>query len=625
MQANPRKLLDLFGNSLRYVVPIFQRHYVWSAENHWTPLLEDILEKLDLRLAQKRVTPHFLGALILDTVRKKSTKEVTRFLVIDGQQRITTLQLLIAAVRDYALLNKFATLAHALDRFLLNPDLDLMDDREKEQFKLWPTQFNRKVFCDVITAGSRQKVEDLYPVVRLPRKRKPEPRDRLVEAYVFFGDRIAELSKPCGDDLEKKKGLLQELYGVLKDDFAVVEIILDEQDDSQEIFNSLNARGAPLSQSDLLRSYVFMRAEKGQEDRDHLYDEYWSKFEDRFWDQWIRRGSVWSSHLDVVTRMFLSSRLGLPVDSRRVHIEYKNWIRDTSPFPSVEDELRHFTRFGARYRALIERPNGDPFARFAERLEVWDVSTAYPLVIYLLEESALPKDDVAKCLADLESFLVRRLVCGKDTKEYNKYFLELTVSLRKTQVIGDALRSLLLAGKGSTREWPDDAEFAHHWRSGDLYRSLSSKQLALVLKLVDERLRSSKTEEVSTSTLSIEHVMPQDWAENWPLDGELVPKEMSGNWFVDSDAAKMAKWEKIKDRVGRRNEIIHTIGNLTIVTGPLNGAMHNDPFSKKQQALKNSVLMLNRYFDGREQWDEDAIDTRAEELFVTARQIWERA
>lgn len=300
MQANPRRLLELFGNTLRYVVPIFQRHYVWAQGTQWEPLWEDIEEKLRNRLKGDKIAPHFLGALILDQARKKTTKEVGRFIVIDGQQRLVTIQLLISALRDIAKERDLEKVAKAIDRYIFNPDPELMQNSQEEIYKLWPTQFNREVFCNVINAGSYNNVRQLYPKIKKKYKRKYEPRDRLVEAYEYFSDKIRTFMS-VEEENYSVEDILMEIFGVLKDDFAVVEILLDDNDNSQEIFHSLNSQGKPLSQSDLLRSFVFMRAEQGIEDRDKLYEDYWKYFEESFWDQTIRRGDQWSSHLDVVT------------------------------------------------------------------------------------------------------------------------------------------------------------------------------------------------------------------------------------------------------------------------------------------------------------------------------------
>src|SRR5882672_2525307 len=173
MQANPRSLDTLFNSQLRYVVPMFQRLYVWKETPQWGTLWEDVIEKADLQLAGTASNAHYLGALIIEGVRPSSPREVKRFLVIDGQQRLTTLQLLFCAYRDFAKKREWKTLDRTTSRFLENADVDVMEHPDEERFKLWPTTLNRSFFSDIISAGSKETVEERHPLVRLRRKRKP--------------------------------------------------------------------------------------------------------------------------------------------------------------------------------------------------------------------------------------------------------------------------------------------------------------------------------------------------------------------------------------------------------------------------------------------------------------------
>jgi uncharacterized protein with ParB-like and HNH nuclease domain len=197
MEANPRTLDALFNSQLRYIVPMFQRLYVWQETPQWTNLWEDIIEKADLQLKGEKSNAHYLGALIIEGVRPSSPREVKRFLVIDGQQRLTTLQLLFAAFRDVARENGWKAVDRATSRYLENADSDVMENPAEEIFKLWPTALNRDVFRQVISAGSLQAVDRLFPLRKLPRKRKFEPRSNLVEAYLYFGHAIARRMRIC--------------------------------------------------------------------------------------------------------------------------------------------------------------------------------------------------------------------------------------------------------------------------------------------------------------------------------------------------------------------------------------------------------------------------------------------
>jgi hypothetical protein len=368
-----------------------------------------------------------------------------------------------------------------------------------------------------------------------------------------------------------------------------------------------------------------MRAEKSNEDRDWLFEKYWSRFEDTFWDIQVRRGSIWSSHLDWATRTFLSSKLGLAVDARKVHLEYMNWIRASQPYARIEDELKDFAAYGNRFRSLVEPSGEDAYSEFARRLNIWDVTTAYPLVIYLFEEANLTDADALDCLRTIESFVVCRLICHKDNKEYNQYFPEIIGRLRQVGASKAALKKILTDGAGATREWPTDPEFEQFWCTSAVYEFLKSAQITTILKQIEERSRTTKTEKISVPTASVEHVMPQEWADHYPLKGEVVPRELSKNWFFSSDEELVAKYDQIKEVVQARNRAIQRFGNLTLVTQPLNSAMQNGPFAEKKVALRNSLLLLNRYFDNIEAWDEAQIERRGKGLFQVAKEIWPRA
>jgi hypothetical protein len=620
VQSNPRTITALFEPTQRYLVPMFQRHYVWSKEEQWRPLWDDIEEKLIARQCGDSSSPHFLGALILDSTRSTRTNQVNRFIVIDGQQRLTTFQLLLAALRDSAQRRDFPNIARAVERFLLNPDVELMERPDEEQFKLWPTLVNREAFCQIISARSPEKVRELYPIVYGYRKRKPAPRERLAEAYEFFFEQI-EKACSASKSSEAANDLLLALLGVLRNDFTIVEIVLGEHDDSQEIFNSLNALGKPLSQSDLLRSYMFMRAEKAAIDRDRLYETYWSRFESVWWTEETRRGNQISSKLDTLTRTLLSSKLGAPIDVRRVHAAYTDWIKKYSPYGSLEDELGEFVTYGEYFQQLYEELDG-PLSAFGHRMQTWETTTVFPLAIYLAAEGSLSVQDLREALAYIESFVVRRVVCELQTKEYNKFFIEVVDRLRKIGVTYGALRKILSDSDTETRRFPSDEEFASAWKTKPFYPRLKSGQLTLMFRQLEMAIRSHRAEVTPIPNISVEHIMPQQWTENYSLNGESISKSLNTDlsYYLVNEEKEM--YIRLEPLIRRRRSLIHSIGNLTVVTQPLNAAMKNAGFAQKKQYLRESVLALNRYFDQIPDWDEQAIEDRAESLFSHARTIW---
>lgn len=625
MQANPRTIDALFNSQLRYVVPMFQRLYVWQETPQWETLWEDVVEKADLQLSGKPSTPHYLGALIIEGVRPSSPREVKRFLVIDGQQRLTTLQLLLCAFRDIARKNEWRTLDRATTRYLENSDADVMESPDEELFKLWPTTLNRDVFRSVLSAGSKAEVEKKYPLIRLPRKRKPETRSNLVEGYLYFSKItdawIATSVTATGKSAEDVAfALLQ----ALQQDFCVVEIALSEGDDSQEIFYSLNSQGRPLSQSDLLRSLIFMRAEKERQNRDQIFDDYWSKFETPFWSSEIKRGGRTYSRLDMALRYFLMTKTGQMIDTRRVNEEYRRWIATAPrPYANVRDELADLARHGEVYQKYEGAvPHGLSSKDLRRVLVDFDVSTATPLILFLESEAGLNEAQKAECLFIVESFLARRVFMGEENKEYNKFFVEVIGVLRGVPA-ADVLRALvkkLLGAKGGTRKWPTDAEVVEFSISRPVFGVLGTPALRLILERLELAQRGKKTEthELPPS-LQIEHVLPQTWSTHWRLKGMDIPSTVARHPFLAKDEMK-----EFAEAIRHRNTQLQTIGNLTLLNRYLNPAASNGSLEMKLVEYKHSVLRMNRYFDAVIDWDEEGIASRGKVLGELICREWPR-
>ena len=188
MKANAVPLLALFERKMRLEVPLFQRQYVWSREQQWEPLWEDISRKFVEYLEGRKDGPvHFLGAMVLDQKLTPST-HVEKRQVIDGQQRLTTLQIFLAAMRDFCVERECGELAKEFSGYVLNSGM--MADPEVDKFKVWPTQLDRKQFRDVVTLGSRAAIEKAHPLVKRKYARKYDRRPRMVEAYFFFSEQI---------------------------------------------------------------------------------------------------------------------------------------------------------------------------------------------------------------------------------------------------------------------------------------------------------------------------------------------------------------------------------------------------------------------------------------------------
>jgi hypothetical protein len=241
---------------------------------------------------------------------------------------------------------------------------------------------------------------------------------------------------------------------------------------------------------------------------------------------------------------------------------------------------------------------------FFARLEDLEVTTAHPLLLHLFEVDVDSSEREAAVVA-IESFLVRRLVCHLTTKAYNRVFLDVLKAIRDVKAgVAQALREALLAGRGESVRWPSDKEFSDAWLHMPIYRTVARRRTRMLLEALEGASRGPKTESKQLEKkLTIEHLLPQSWQAHWPLPDGLDPSE-----------ARVA-----------REGLLHTMGNLTLLTESLNPDVSNGPWAEKRAKIyEHCVLLLNKDIWVRETWDEDAIRKRGETLFSLALEEWPR-
>jgi len=607
------------------MVPLFQRPYVWNQENQWKPLWEDVAAKADEVLQYDSddsysIRKHFLGAVVMSQV-KTFGKQIAAMELIDGQQRLTTLQILLYALRDYAKSQGQDGSLKTLDRLTENT-CEL--DSDMERYKVWPTNSDRADFETVYAAGSPMTVEAAFPLRREYRKHKYSPRPRLVDAYLYFAQEIEVYCVPDAQtedqsDLQTdhSKQRLSALIRAVTRFLEIVAIELEEGDDPQVIFETLNARGEPLLPSDLLRNFVFLEATRRKEDVPALYQTYWSAYDagssvDGFWKQEQVQGRLKRPRLDLFIFHYLTAQTQREIPIKHLYQEFRDWwLKNRSV---VADGLKDLQDASRAYRSFLLPQGKSRLEIFCRRLQVLDVGTVYPVLLMLTatQASKVPPADLPGMLSDLESYLVRRYVCGLTTKNYNNIFLSLLRKLSAEDHITRALlRTSLSTLQGDTAKWPNDAEFEQAWLSSPVYTELGSRRTSLILEALDLQLETSKQEQVHIlGDLTVEHILPQSWSlDEWPFyaDGQLAP--------MPSD-----------DTVSIRGVLLQTLGNLTLLTQPLNSSVSNGAFAKKRPEItKQSKLQLNAYFQNlqaSEPWDQDAILERGMSLFDTALKIW---
>lgn len=604
MKPYTRSIIGLFDGKRRYLIPLYQRQYSWREEPQIALLWEDIQRAVErIGIDRSTVVPHFMGAIVISQI-KTYGDQVQAFEVIDGQQRLTTFQLLLAALRDVAA-EQDSRYAPEIGKYLLNDGL--MEADEKERYKLWPSITDRRAFVQLIDPTA-----DLSGLAAL------DESDALVGklatlAYKAFRNRIVRHVTVDGTYQERR---LKILFEALKEGLAVVSIELEGGDDPQTIFETLNSRGVPLSSADLLRNFIFQRAKGiGQTDGtlnvDKLYEKHWLPLDRQLWSQPTSRGRQTRANLDWMLTDHLAMNIGDIVSIDTLFSGYRKWILNRAPFASVTEELEAITATAAVEQRLFAPKDGDPIGRFGRMADAFDVSTAMPLVIYLATEISMATR-LTEALDALESYILRRDICGLTTKNYNRFFVSLITKLRECEANQtDELISYLSSRTTDLDRWPDDAEWKRSWVAREQYRTARQPRLRYIFEAIERAKHTSLTEDiVIRSALTIEHIMPQKWQAAWPLPGMEGLSEQEYN-------------PELAHQIRVRNGSINVIGNLTLMTQALNSTVSNGPFAVKVPAIMaNAALALNRELGAFDRWNEEAIQERGEALFEFARDIW---
>ena len=315
---------------------------------------------------------------------------------------------------------------------------------------------------------------------------------------------------------------------------------------------------------------------------------------------------------------FLASRQGQDIPIKHLYIVYRHWVERNNPFPTVMDEISTLARQGDDFRRIISPEKNDIIYDLSSFLDAFDIRTAYPLLLAFMD-TGLEDVEWMEVWDIRKSYLLRRAVGNLTTKNYNRIFLSLTRNLRKDGFSADRLRSLILAQRGKSVEWPDDNTFGDHWINKPVYTHLNSPQLVHLFSRLSRTFMSPKSEHlVFDKAPTVEHIMPQNWQTNWPLaDGTKGLEFFEMLNFPDTDA-----------RVGAsrvRENAVQTLGNLTILTTGLNSAQSNLGWDKKRSELmKHSLLPLNQMLIDQSVWSEETILRRGEELFEKALRLWGR-
>jgi uncharacterized protein with ParB-like and HNH nuclease domain/predicted transport protein len=560
MIAREATFLDFIRKSPQFVIPIYQRSYSWT-ERECRQLWDDILRTG----SNEAVSAHFVGSIVYIEKGLYQVTSQSPLLVIDGQQRLTTMALLIAAV------------AKALDdlpkesrepvegfspRKLRNYYLINPEEEGERHYKLILSQTDRDSLIAVVAGNEQPK----------------EYSRRIAENYDLFESLIAA----CEGDLTAL------CKGIAK--LMVVDIALSrDQDNPQLIFESMNSTGRELTQADLIRNFILMGLEPELQTR--LYQDYYRPMERDFGQE------AYVTSFDSFMRHYLTFKTGDIPRLDAVYDAFKAHARSPevagAGVESLVADIRDFARYFCAM-ALGAETEHDLGLAFRDLREL-KVDVAYPFLLELYHDYAgniLSKQDFVAAVRLIEAYVFRRAICTIPPNSLNKTFATFTKVLNKDRYLESIQAHLLLLP--SYRRFPNDEEFKRELQVRDLY-NFRSRSYWL------RRLENHKRKErVEVDEYTIEHILPQN-------------ENLSKAWTE----ALGAEWERI------RETWLHTLGNLTL-TG-YNWEYSDRPFAEKRDmpgGFKESPLRLNQGLGQLEQWNEGTIKARAQRLCEAAVAVW---
>jgi uncharacterized protein with ParB-like and HNH nuclease domain len=622
VDAKAHDLNFVLGQRQQWVVPVYQRHYEWEtdADKQLPKLGDDLRDKAVERLEEDRTPlPHYFGAIIYSEPTKQAFGAVPQRFLVDGQQRITTFQIVLSSLRETARHFDIKHLIEVANTYLFNDENKGMKNAEKERFKLWPSAYDRDLFQRIATEEYGEIVavhtpRYFYGTGRIKKGGTP----KLLLAYHYLYSEIASFVADRLEIGDAPEDVLGALFEGFLTGFQIVVIQLDENDDAQEIFASLNGLGKPLAPFDLIRNSVFQRARKTGEDDEKLFDERWKLFEEPFWSAEVRQGRFKRARADHLIAHTVVAETAKDANIGKIATEYQHYARGRA-FPAVARELDVLIGHAKNYR-LLEETNADSvIGKISNVLRIWDLSTFHPFVLWVLSYVG-DQAEKRKILELLESYLVRRELCGLTTKNYNKVTTSFIRATKSSPDTFNAFNKHMATLTGDISKMPTDAEVREAILRRKAYSNIPTPRLRFIIQNIEYDLRDKFDEAtVSTANLTIEHVMPRKWAKNWPLsNGQTATHESSFNAMLENRPMD----DGTKVLVDSRTQMVDTLGNLTLITGSLNPSLSNSGWDIKREKLGGSLLALNRMIAKDEDWNEKSIEARAAKIGTSIISRW---
>ncbi|OPG25496.1 DUF262 and DUF1524 domain-containing protein [Helicobacter pylori] len=564
MKADAMKLLDFIGKSQekQFVIPIYQRLYSWKKEQ--CEQLWDDWDDIIKIGGNDKMNGHFIGSILY--VRDDNTPS-SPLLIIDGQQRLTTITLLFIALRNRS---SDEVKRKKMESYLINSDKD-----------------GDKKFRLILSESDK---DTLLSLIDKDRRKPSEPSLKIMENFKLFEKWIRENT----DKLETIFKGLEKLM--------IVWIALKkEKDDPQLIFESMNSKGIELTQTDLIRNYIVMETEVGKQE--DFYNQYWRAMEENFKQsekQSKKQSEKQSKREDLFNkfvRHYLTIKIGKTPNEKRVYEAFKHYQQKEGI--EIEDLLKDLQKYCGYFCQIVFKKEADKDLNKALGFLVdLEMDVIYPLLLELYSDyrdGVLSEQDFIPIIYLTESYICRRAVCGIPSNGLNKFFPSFTKKIDKKQYLKSVEEHF--GSLTGNQKFPNDFEFKDSFITKELYGRNKTKKKKTRYFL--ERLENFDTKEpVNTKECTIEHIMPQTLTEEWQRD-------LGGNFQAIHD------------------KYLHTIGNLTL-TG-YNEKYSNNSFQEKrdmEKGFKQSPLRLNQSLKDLESFGGKEIEKRANDLADWALKIW---
>jgi len=579
MNVYTRKLGNLFDGARRYSVPPYQRGYVWDEEKQWEPLWSDVTALVEHELE----APHFMGALVLMQSPSRVGALDTRT-VVDGQQRLTTLQVLLDAVRREMESRDLTREAGKLELLVRNSEA--MVDEEHHIFKLWPTREDQAAFEAVM--GDRGDEE--------------QSGHRLSAAHRYFRKEAGKWLDAGPADAQERA---QELREHLMESLEVAVVDLSQSENQFAIFETLNARGTPLLQTDLAKNFLVdqVRVKTGTTPTEEEVQDLWP-LGGEWWRESVRQGRRHEPRSETFLYYWLIAVTRQEVRTGAVFDAFRGVFK--GEFGGDPFRLAKALRQGSEhYRWLSdEKRNPAPCDSVLYRYRSVGVGALTPLLLTLVPADISDRGGAGGII---ETLVVRRALAGYPSHGLNNLGRTLLQATHEThdkpgKTAREALVACMAEQTAASRRWPMFEEIRDGVRTRSVYSPGNIAFPRMVLEAFELHLRSKFAEPFRGGRdLTIEHLLPQRWPRHWPLGRDDT------------------------ERADRRNALMHTLGNLTLTTDRLNTAMSNQAWSEKRERLRgHSTLALNADLlcKAGESWNVEAIEARADRMAQWAEKLW---